>query len=290
VIGHSVPLSHTYVDQGSYSAVVTVTDDDGGVGHGTVTVTVSNVPPVVGTVAAPLAPVLIGTTVNVSAPFSDAGIHDTHNAHVDWGDGVTTTAAVTESAGAGTAAASKSYAAAGIYTVTVSVTDNDGGTGTNQFQYVVVYDPQGGFVTGGGLINSPAGAYPAAPTIAGSAQFAFVSKYQKGANVPTGTTSFRFRAADFDFASTQFDWLVVSGAKASYKGRGTVNGSGDYGFLLSAVDGDAQSVVGPDRLRLKVWDRATGVIVYDNQLGASDDATATTAIANGAISVGKSAK
>ncbi len=29
---------------------------------------------------------------------------------------------------------------------------------------VVIYDPDGGFVTGGGWINSPAGAYSADPT------------------------------------------------------------------------------------------------------------------------------
>ena len=290
VVGHSVPLNHAYADEGSYSAVVTVTDDDGGIGQGTVAVTVRNVPPIVGVVAAPIVPVLIGTPVSVSAPFTDAGILDTHTAQVDWGDAVTTAATVTEGTGLGTVAATKSYASPGIYTVTVRVTDNDGGTGSNQFQYVVVYDPNGGFATGGGLIDSPAGAYPADPTVAGTAQFGFVSKYQKGANVPTGTTSFRFRAANFEFSSTQYDWLVVSGAKASYKGRGTVNGTGDYGFLLSAVDGNAQSVPGPDRLRLKMWDRATGVIVYDNQLGASDDATATTAIADGAITVGAAAK
>ena len=72
---------------------------------------------------------------------------------------------------------------------------------------------------------------------------------------------------------------------ATYKGRGNVNGAGDYGFLLSTVDGDSQAVPGPDRLRLKVWDRATGTVIYDNQLGAADDAPAATTIAAGAITV-----
>lgn len=31
--------------------------------------------------------------------------------------------------------------------------------------YIVVYDPQGGFVTGGGWIDSPVGAYSSDPTL-----------------------------------------------------------------------------------------------------------------------------
>ena len=44
----------------------------------------------------------------------------------------------------------------------LEVTDKDGGTDTIVAStYVVVYDPSAGFVTGGGWINSPAGAYAA---------------------------------------------------------------------------------------------------------------------------------
>lgn len=283
--GGVVPLSHSYVNDGSYSISVTVTDDDLGTGTGAVSVIVHNVAPVVGVVTAPLVPVLIGTAVAISAPFTDAGIQDVHTAVVDWGDGATTSAAIAQGAGSGTASGSKSYSSPGIYTVTVQVSDDDGATGSAQFLYVVVYDPAGGFVTGGGLIDSQAGAYVPDPSVAGRAQFAFISKYQKGASIPQGTTSFRFNAADFVFASTSYEWLVVSGAKATYKGRGTVNGAGDYGFLLSTVDGDSQAVPGPDRLRLKVWDRAAGTVIYDNQLGAADDAPAATTIAAGAITV-----
>ena len=38
-----------------------------------------------------------------------------------------------------------------------------------------------------------------------------------------------------------------------------------------------------DHFRLKIWDRATGVVVYDNQLGAPDDADPSTAIGGGSI-------
>jgi hypothetical protein len=46
----------------------------------------------------------------------------------------------------------------------------------------VVYDPSGGFVTGGGWINSPAGACKLAwctDETVGRANFGFVSQYRK---------------------------------------------------------------------------------------------------------------
>ena len=62
---------------------------------------------------------------------------------------------------------------------------------------------------------------------------------------------------------------MVAGAKAQYKGSGTVNGSGDYGFLLTATDGDLGGAA--DRFRIKIWDKASGTVIYDNKLGSSDD-------------------
>lgn len=42
---------------------------------------------------------------------------------------------------------------------------------------------------------------------------------------------------NFRFHSVSYEWLVISGARAQYKGVGTVNGAGAYGFLLTATDG-----------------------------------------------------
>ena len=44
----------------------------------------------------------------------------------------------------------------------------------------------------------------------------------RGASAPTGIT--QFSLAKFAFKATKFDWLVVTGAKAEFKGTGTVNG------------------------------------------------------------------
>jgi hypothetical protein len=83
-----------------------------------------------------------------------------------------------------------------VYTVRVTVTDDDTAAVTASFKYVVVYDPSAGFVTGGGWIDSPAGAYAANPALTGNANFGFVAKYQQGANTPTGNTEFQFQAGE----------------------------------------------------------------------------------------------
>ncbi len=103
--------------------------------------------------------------------------------------------------------------------------------------------------------------------ITGKATFGFVSKYKKGANVPTGNTEFQFQAAGFNFHSDTYEWLVVNqgGANAQFKGEGTVNGALDpngnaYKFMLWAGDGS------PDTFRIKIWSELAGVetVVYDN--------------------------
>lgn len=99
--------------------------------------------------------------------------------------------------------------------------------------------------------------------------------------MPTGDTQFQFRVANLNFKSTSYDWLVISGARAQYKGVGTINGVGGYGFILTATDGDAAGGGGVDRFRIKIWS-AAGTI-YDNQLGGGDNDDPTTALGGGSI-------
>ncbi|MCL4507817.1 MAG: PKD domain-containing protein [Chloroflexi bacterium] len=275
--------AHAYRDNGSYLVKVSVTDKDGGLGSSSVTHVVNNVPPAVGPITAPTDPVPVNTIVNAGASFTDPGVLDTHTAIWDWGDGTTSVGAVTEANGSGSVSGSHTYTAAGVYTIQLTVTDKDGGTGQSVFQYVVVYDPNGGFVTGGGWINSPASAYVPDPTLTGKATFGFVSRYQKGATVPTGQTEFQFQVANLNFHSTSYQWLVIAGAKAQYKGSGTINGNGNYSFMLTAIDGQVSGGGGVDKFRIKIWDSITGNVVYDNQMGASDTSDPATAISAGSI-------
>jgi len=226
----------------------------------------TNGPPFITLIDAPLDARAIGSPVTVAANFTDPDAGNTHTCSISWGDGSSAAGAVTEPSGAvqGTCSASHSYAAAGVYTVDVTVTDNNGASDTDTFEFVVIYDPSAGFVTGGGWINSPAGASAAFPSAVGKASFGFVSKYQRGATLPTGQTAFQFIAGDLDFHSTSYEWLVISGPMAQYKGSGTINGSGDYGFLLTATDSALAGGGAADTFRLKIWRKDTEGTVYDN--------------------------
>ena len=153
----------------------------------------------------------------------------------------------------------------GVYNVCVHGTDVADNTGDQECILLVVFDPEDGFVTGGGWINSPAGAYKPDDTLTGKATFGFVSKYKKGATVPTGKTEFQFKACDLNFHSSDYDWLVVAGAKAIFKGSGTINGEGDYGFMLTAIDGKLNGGRGVDKFRIKIWNKDAGNgVIYDN--------------------------
>lgn len=279
--------SYTPADGPADSGPVTITaaDGHGGTAAAIFNLTVTNVAPTVGTVTAPIDPQLNGVTVSAAAPFADAGVLDTHTAIWDWGDGTTSAATVVEAGGSGAASGTHAYTGAGVYTVTLTVTDDDGASQSRDFHYLVVYDPDAGFVTGGGWIDSPAGACSYDPGLTGTASFGFVSRYMKGANVPAGQTEFQFKAGGLNFHSTGYEWLVIAGSQARYKGSGTINGGGDYGFMLSAVDGSKNG--GADRFRIKIWDKSTGALVYDNDLGAPDEADPVTALGGGSIVIHK---
>jgi hypothetical protein len=195
----------------------------------------------------------------------------------------------------GTVTDSYTYPAAGVYTTRVTVKDNSGAIGvrttqTELFAYVVVYDATSGFVTGGGWINSPSGACvltTACVGATGKANFGFVAKYKKGQSAPDGNTEFQFQAGNLNFSSTLYEWLVVAGTKAQYKGVGTINGGGKYGFMLTAVDGDTKGA--PDTFRMRIWIKnangTDGPTVYDNQMGAADDGTPAMVLGGGSIQI-----
>jgi hypothetical protein len=106
-----------------------------------------------------------------------------------------------------------------------------------------------------------------------------------------GNTEFQFKVANFNFKSTSYEWLVVSGAKARYRGVGTVNGAGSYGFELTAIDGQVNGGGGMDKFRIKIWlgNQGNGVI-YDNMMGVDDGADPTTVLGGGSIVIHKSSQ
>jgi hypothetical protein len=74
-----------------------------------------------------------------------------------------------------------------------------------------------------------------------------------------------------DFQSQDYQYLVVSGPLAQFKGTGYIAGGPLCGFLLTATDGQIAGGGGTDKFRIKIWDLSSGVVLYDNRMGASDD-------------------
>jgi Tol biopolymer transport system component len=251
-----------------------------------------NFAPVVSRISLPTAPIALGAIASLTADFSDANYSDSHTSTIDW-EGATSVASITENAGIGSVSGAHTYAGAGVYTVAVSVSDGElsgsRSSAADAPAYIVVYDPSTGFVTGGGWITSPSGACEftsACADATGKANFGFVARYKKGATVPSGDTEFQFSAGNLKFQSTRYEWLVVAGSRAKYKGDGQINGAGSYKFLLTAIDGNLTGG-GVDQFRIKITDQSTGLVVYDNKRGEPEDSDAATSLGGGSIVIHK---
>ena len=275
------------------SQTVVITADDGMV---TVPVefilSINNVAPSISTIMVSTDPIDINGQSSFSGDvfFTDpAGANDEPYT-CDFDMDSDTTVDVTVTGVTGTSCSNTlNYSEPGVYSVTATVTDKDGGVSdpVTATAFIVVYSPSGGFVTGGGWIDSPADACSVfCGGATGKANFGFVSKYKIGATVPTGQTEFNFKAGGLNFHSSSYDWLVIAGAKAMYKGTGTINGAGSYTFQLNAIDGEITGGGGVDKFRIKIKDAGDGVI-YDNQQGADDNDDPTTALGGGSIKIHK---
>jgi hypothetical protein len=241
--------------------------------------------PEITSVTAPFDPVAVNTTIGATVAFIPAGNLADHAVQILWGDGSSSMAPVMESNGTGSASASHAYAAAGVYTLEV-VVSNGVATDAAAHEFITVFNPDGEHVNGNGAIDSSPGAFAEDPSLTGQATFGFQSRYKRGAEVPDGDARFRFRVANLVFESSSYEWLVVSGARAQFKGTGTINRGGDYGFFITAIDGDRSGGGGEDRFRIKIWDRGNeDAVVYDNQMGATDDSDAASGLVRGRITI-----
>lgn len=229
---------------------------------------------------APTDPVNIVNLVSISATVVGENFE---SIIWDWGDGTVTDGDYQD----GMITGSHMYALAGVYTVNLMLANSCGETNIYSHKYVVVFDPSEGFVTGSGLIYSPEGASTMFPYSSGIASFGFVSKYDNKKGIPKGNTEFEFETGDLEFLSTEYEWLVIAGAKAKFKGYGTVNGVTGYQFMISAIDGDKKKSDDPDKFRIKIWQENTEIVIYDNEQGNEIDSDPENPILEGSIIVHK---
>ena len=276
--GAAPPANHVYADNGTYVIMLAADDGRGGADTARTTATISNVAPSLAAFSIPATPMGLtpgGITVPVSSSFTDPGTVDTHTASLDCGSGVTAQSEVVGEM----ASSACSFSSAGVYSIRLTVRDKDGGSDTKLSSApIVVFDPAGGRLTGGGWVASPAGAVAFAPTAAGKLTFSLNARYEPGSSIPTGKAELNLTVGKLEFRSTSLDWLVATEASAQLRGRGTVNGSGDYAFSVVAIDGQSTGAV-----RIRIWHRTSGTLLYDSRPGAPLDDTGVTALGGGSI-------
>ncbi len=122
----TVAGQHVWSQAGSYTLTITLADDDGGGASVTIQVNVENDAPVISVNSVSGNE---GTSVALSAQFTDLGSTSQFTATIDWGDGSTSPGTVAWANGTGSVSGSHAYADNGTWLVTVTVTDADSNSG-----------------------------------------------------------------------------------------------------------------------------------------------------------------
>ncbi|MHC4574207.1 MAG: post-COAP-1 domain-containing protein [Planctomycetota bacterium] len=136
---------------------------------------------------------------------------------------------------------------------------------------LVVFNPEGGFATGGGWILPVNDGLNTHPDV--RANFGFNAKYKQ--DDPTGHLEFRYSDGFIDLKSTSIDQLVITGGKiVQFKGWASVNGQQGHWFFVKAID-NGEPGTNNDTFEIKTWapgvdpegdpsDRAGGVLQGGN--------------------------
>lgn len=281
-------LRYRYGDDDTYIVTVTVTDNVDLKATTTATLTVTDAPITITRATGPSKPAAVGTMVTASGKFADPGFDDTDTAQWQWGDGTVSNVSLSSNK-TGNHSIPKSahiYSAANLYPLILTVFNDDDPPQTAQVSagYAVIYSPTSS-ARGSGTIVSPAGAYMADRTLTGSAAFSLSCSYKGGKTTPNCTSQLQFQPASFTFMGTSGAWMVVTGHEALIQGTGTVNGTTGYSYLLTLTDTQFPAGGGVAQYRLKVWNTATGDVVYDTQPLAGITVRPQTPLASGSMTL-----
>jgi hypothetical protein len=148
----------------------------------------------------------------------------------------------------------------GVYAVEVTLASYDATASAE----LLIYNPRGGFVTGGGWIlpkDDGANTHPNARF-----NFGFNARYIRGR--PRGHIMFRSSDGYIDLRSTSIELLVVAGGRvAHFMGWASVNGRKGCWFLATAVD-NGKPGGGVDALTIDIW--APGAAPEDEPTETAD--------------------
>ncbi len=135
---YTATASHTYANNGSFTAVFRATDSKGAGTSSAASVSIANVAPSVS--ATGPATVVSGGIFNLTASFSDPGTLDAPwLASIDWADGTFKSDSTSDQSAPITA--TRQYFRAGTYTVRVTIRDRDNAPGAATVTFEVVRFP-----------------------------------------------------------------------------------------------------------------------------------------------------
>jgi hypothetical protein len=281
-------------EAGAYMLMVEADDavSTTGPSEQTRTFQVSGAAPEIVAILGPTVPSQVGSASTVSVEFTDLERElDEYTVTFDWGTGLlgrpaaapcvassaapgsasrSTCSLVEPSASApGTATGTVTYPGPGVYSVDVTVTDRSGMSSTATHQFIVIFDPTGGRVSGSGAFWSEPRSYLGnGPRWGTIALFGYDARYPRNSTTPIGSTRLLLLGG-FSFLSTAYDYLVVNDTIAVAEGVGRVNGQGGYRMRVQGIDNGRV-----DFFQMTIWNEATGEVLYDNGLlyeGVPDD-------------------
>ncbi len=135
----------------------------------------------------------------------------------------------------------------GVYSITISIQNDGYYTPNSDHAITPVYDPNGGFATGGGWVNVT---NPEEGDL-GRANFGFIAKYKN--NSSTGNLEFQYHDGGINLKSQSIDWLVISSVSAQFEGVGTIKHlPGTYTFRVNCTDNKKNGK--PDKFTIKIWE------------------------------------
>ncbi|MES2647966.1 MAG: LamG-like jellyroll fold domain-containing protein [Bacteroidota bacterium] len=234
----------------------------------------------------------IGSTVDFSGVFWDKqGNKHTGEWVID--DNTIVKGIITEPSGTknGKLTGAYKFTTAGTYKLRMNITDQNKATSycnTNEDMeaIVVIYDPNGGYTYGGGWFASPAGALKSDAAATGKANFGYALNYFKGAANPKGETQFELKVGDLEYNALNFEYLSIGGARAQIKGTGKITGGqSGINFIMTLIDG-ALDGTGIDKIRIKIYNRNTGLVYYDNEQGSDANNPVTKVGTNSQVVIG----
>ncbi len=226
---------------------------------------IPEVPLTINEIYAPLEPLPVNTFVNVSASIQGLYPDKDYVGTWNWGDGTTSEGFIDLENRS--VIGDHNYTVPGIYTLTLNITDDQGYMTTKEFQYVVIFEQSGGFVTGGGWIT----------TQDNKINFGLNARYPKNSSVPDGQMEIGNPDSDWKFKSSSYQWFAIFDNLSMLRGIGNLNGEDGYGFVFSALNSDI------DKIRIKIWELDTGFVVFDTQPGSSNYALPSTPLGGGSI-------